>query len=483
MTTIWDAAAGAPLFQLPPGTHTASGEVNKALAALPRVPSGTAGRFFTFHDDLLRSASRRTAKHAQLREGLPFLVNLDGRVITLSPAVAPVGRHEAAQLSGHGADVTDADMVIVNGAPTALVSSSVDGTVRLWNIGADADAATGSTTATASVAMLSTSAQPEGTFGAALAATADEQVAILDLDSGDLVARLACASGSVLAATCCWVPGLGNTAITLEAGGYARVWRLPSGGQAGSFGTYVTAVSTDADRLPLRAACIPFPGRPLAITCGHGRKAVLWDVVGERIHGVLGKHVGLISALACGVTPGGTFVAATAGSDNRVNVWNVVSGRRIGHLKMVRRTQYLADRNSGIATEASLVANGRRRFIVAVLCEDGRLRIFRRRSSLLGYQRVTLDTEGATSLVIISRSNGRLLAVTGGRDGRLRVWDFDAVLRGASKGDNDAAILLDIETEVAITSLAVVGDDTVITSARNGLAAFRLNPERLASRS
>ena len=44
-----------------------------------------------------------------------------------------------------------------------------------------------------------------------------------------------------------------------------------------------------------------------------------------------------------------------------------------------------------------------------------------------------------------------------------------------------ATVLLDIETEVAITGISVAGDDMVVTSALNGLAAFRLNADRLAS--
>jgi len=40
-------------------------------------------------------------------------------------------------------------------------------------------------------------------------------------------------------------------------------------------------------------------------------------------------------------------------------------------------------------------------------------------------------------------------------------------------------MLIDIETEVAITNLSVAGDDTVVTSTISGLAAFRINSECL----
>jgi WD40 repeat protein len=423
----------------------------------------------------------RTAKHAQPSEKFPFRVNLDGRVITLSPIQASDPSREIIVLTGHGADVTDADVVAVNGGPAALLSSSTDGTVRLWDISADAQAAAVRRMVAPSTAVVSISTQPEGNLGVALAATSDEGVAILDLGTGEPVARLACPTGSILAATCGWVPKLGHTAITFEVGGAARIWRLPSGNQVGAFGTHFGAVRTRTDRLPVQAAYLPLPGKPLVVTCGHSNKAIVWDLAERRIHNVFGKHAGLINALACGMALDGTLLAATGGDDNRVNIWNVVKGRRIGHIKIVTRRLYLRQHDSGCAIAVSLVMTGRRRFVVLILCEDGKLRVFRKRRWPLGYQRTTLDTNGASSLAVMHLANRRTVALTGGQDGCLRVWDLEAVLTGAIRGGNDTAVLLDIETEVAITGLSVAGDDTVITSALNGLAAFRLNADRLAS--
>ena len=421
-----------------------------------------------------------TAKHAQPSEKFPFRVTLDGRVITLWPVLASDPRHETIVLTGHGADVTDADMVAVNGEPRALVSSSIDGTVRLWEITTDAQAAAVRRTAAPFTATVSTSTQPEGNLGIALAATPDEEVAILDLGTGEPVARLACQTSSILAATCGWVPKLGHTAITFEDGGAARIWQLPSGNQIGAFGTHFGAIRTHTDRLPVRAVYLPLPDRPLVVTCGHGDKAIVWDLAERRIHSVLGKHVGLISALASGTAVEGTLLAATGGNDNRVNIWNVLRGRRISRIKIVTRALYLRQRDSGCATAVSLVITGRRRFVVLVLCEDGKLRLFRKRRWPLKYLRVTLDTNGASSLAVMHLANRRTVALTGGQDGRLRVWDFEAALTGGTRDGNDTAVLLDIETEVAITGIAVAGADMVVTSSLNGLAAFRLNAERLA---
>lgn len=495
MTTIWDLEAGTAVVRLPTGIRAASLELRKlasgaliAVSADVRRGSLEAFDLETGHriPDFVAGGDRpggRPAKHARPSEEFPFRVNLDGRVITLSPIGTLDSSCRTVVLTGHGADVTDADVVAVNGGPAALVSSSIDGTVRVWDVTADAQAAAGRRMAATATTVMSISAQPEGTLGVALTATADEEVAVLDLGTGEPVGRLACPTSSVLAATCGWVPRLGYSAITFEIGGTARVWRLPSGSQAGIFGTYFGAIRTREDRLPVQAAYLPLPGLPLVVTCGHGDKAIVWDLLGRRIHNVFGKHAGTISALASDMARDGRLLAATGGDDNRVNIWNVIRGRRVGHFKMVRRSRYLRQPDSGRAVAMNLIMTERHRFVVMVLCEDGELRLFRKRRWSPWYQRTVLDTNGASSLAVLRMTNGRTVALTGGQDGRLRVWDLEAALLDDGRNANHTAVLVDIETEVAITGLSIVGDDTVVTSTLNGLAAFRLNAERLDSRS
>jgi WD40 repeat protein len=75
-------------------------------------------------------------KHARPSIKFPFKVKLDGRLFELSPA-SPVGRtRETIVLTGHGADVTDADVVEAPTGAAALISSSIDGSVRVWDVAA-----------------------------------------------------------------------------------------------------------------------------------------------------------------------------------------------------------------------------------------------------------------------------------------------------------------------------------------------------------
>jgi hypothetical protein len=88
---------------------------------------------------------------------------------------------------------------------------------------------------------------------------------------------------------------------------------------------------------------------------------------------------------------------------------------------------------------------------------------------------MSLDASGASSLVVLPLTDGRTVTVTGGRDGRLRAWDLDAVLAAMGQDGLDVAPLIDIETEVKITNLCAGSADTVVLSTLNGLAAVKVH--------
>ena len=245
------------------------------------------------------------------------------------------------------------------------------------------------------------------------------------------------------------------------------------------FRTHVDADRTHVDRLPIQSAYVPGPGLPLAVTCGHGDKAVVWDLAGRRIRHVLAKHKRMVSAVTSGTAPDGTPLAVTGGQDNRVNVWAVGRGRRTGHLRIVSRTSYLRRRESGYAVAVRMATSRRDRPVILVLSEDGDLRIFEKRTWRFGYRRATLRAAGASSAATMRLADGRTVVLTGDRSGRLCAWDLEAALAAGRRGPA-ATPLVDVETETQITGLSVAGGDTVVTSAPSGLAAFRLNAEALA---
>jgi WD40 repeat protein len=499
MTAAWDIRDGTLVIRFPsgispatvefgtdgPGGLTATGidaragdqHVSRSPTRQSSKRPGTESSANTF-DGL---PDMNSAKHAKPSAGFPYRVTLGGRVVTLTPVRGMARARNTVVLSGHGGEVTDADVVAGPGGTAALVSSSTDGTVRLWDLAAaDARASSDGMSGDPSTILADVSAQPTRTLGLVIAADPDKNVTVVDLDSGEQVGQLESPSELTMGGTCAWIPGLGHIAVTFGAGGMAWIWLLPVGGLVSGFATHFGSIRRQADRLTIQTAYVPLADRPLVITCGHGGKAVVWDLVDRRIHDVLGGHTGPVSTVACGAARNGDPIAATGGQDNRVCIWDLLRRRQIGAFKLAGRLAIFRNQATGRARTVSLSLTKDHRLVVLVLCEDGQLKLFRQRRGWPRYDRAAVDAGGAAALAVLRLADGRLIALTGGPDGRLCGWDIGAVLDTNGKhGKNTAPMLLSIETEVSITGLSVTGDDSVVASTLTGLAAFRLDTERL----
>lgn len=423
------------------------------------------------------AAPPRPAKHAMPSAAFPFNVLLDGRLITLSPAPGSATKTETVVLTGHGAQVTDAATVPAAGRSAALVSSSVDGTVRIWDVGPDIEAVPGRPVGESPAVIVSFLPGPDQTLGVAVTPDADAAAVVLDLATGESVAQIASLTGRPGVA-CGWLPDVGDVVVGFY-GYHAQIWRLRDGTELGTFRMHLPTEPILAGHWSPQAAFVPLPGRPLAITSGHGNKAVVWDLVGQRIHNVLRNHTGQISALTFMTASGGRFLAATGGQDNTVNLWDVVRGRRVGHITIAPPASYLRRRESGRPAALSMLNSEQHGLVVLVLCEDESLSVFSRKSRWQpGFRRTVIETDGATSLAVLPLSGGPTVVLTGGTNGRLSAWDLEALLTCAS-GGSGLRTLADIETETPITGLTAVGDDTVVMSGLHGLAAFRVHRDCL----
>jgi WD40 repeat protein len=435
------------------------------------------GRLVRLSDTTRRNsepAAVTQAKHAAPSPAFPYTVLLDGRLIDLSPASGGATRAETVVLTGHGAQVTDAATVLATRGTATLVSSSVDGTVRVWDVGPDIETVPGRAVDAAPAVIAAVLPRPDRTLAVAVTPDGDSDAIVLDLATGVPMAQLE--SFGWPTAACGWLPDIGDVAFSFH-GHYAGIWRLRDGAKLGAFRTHLSVDPILAGRSPLQAAFVALPGRPLAITSGHGNKAVVWDLVGRRIHNVLGNHTGHIGALACVTISDGKFLAATGGQDNTVNLWDVVRGRRVGHITIAPSASYMRRRESGHPVAISMVSAERHGLVVLVLCEDGSLGVFSRKSRWQpGFRRTVIETDGATSLTVLPLTSGPTVVLTGGTSGRLSAWDFDALVSGSGGGPRTLA---DIETETPITGLSAAGDDTVVMSGLHGLAAFRVHRDCL----
>ena len=420
-----------------------------------------------------------TLKHAQLSKNFPYAVNVDGNAITLTPMWPSARNHEMVVLTGHGADVTDADVVNGLRGKAALVSCSSDGTVRLWDLAAEHEADRGRRTGDPSTVAASALSGTDRAIGVVLGTAPEDQASVVDLASGAQIAELDCAGGAIQGAVCVSLPGVPDlAAVTFEAGGTARIWELSSGRRLAGFGTHFGAVRTQSERLPVQAAYVPLRGRPLVVTCGHGTRPVVWDLVDKRIHSVFSGHTAFVSAVAYVEAPEGRHIVAAGGQDNQVSVWDVIRGRRISRFRIVRRAAYLRRRDAGRPLLMSLVMSKPRGFFVLLLCEDGKLRIYRKRRWHARYQRGSVDVGTASGLAVMRLADGRDVALTGGQDGCLCLWDFAAALKQKGADRDGPACLLEIQSEVSITNLSVTSEQSVVVSTPKGLAAFRVNAPR-----
>jgi WD40 repeat protein len=424
-------------------------------------------------------ATIRQAKHARPSPAFPFTVLLDGRLIALSPAPGSATRAETIFLTGHGAQVTDAATVPTTGETATLVSSSVDGTVRVWDVGPDIETVPGRAAGESPAVIVSVLPRPDRTLGVAVSPDGDAGTVVLDLATGEPVTQIESLGGWPIGVACGWLPDVGDVAVGFY-GFYLHICRLRDGAELGGFSTHLSTEPMTAGDSTLQAAFVPVPGRPLAITSGRGNKAVVWDLVGRRIHNVLGNHTGQISALAFMTVSDGRFLAATGGQDNTVNLWDVVRGRRAGHITIAPPASYMRRRESGHPVAISMVSAERHGLVVLVLCEDGSLSVFSRKSRWQpGFRRTVTEADGATSLAVLPPASGRRTVVlTGGTNGRLSAWDLDALVSGANGGSGPRS-LADIETETPITGLSAADDDTVVMSGLHGLAAFRVHRDCL----
>ncbi len=240
-------------------------------------------------------------------------------------------------------------------------------------------------------------------------------------------------TGVVGAVACSAVNGV-PVAVTGDGDGTVRVWDLASGTPVGEpFTGHTGAVGA--------VACSTVNGVPVAVTGGGDGTVRVWDLasgtpIGEPFTG----HNEGVFDVAC-TTVNGVPVAVTGGWDGTVRMWDLASGTLIG--------QPLTGSTGSVLAVACSTVNG---VPVAVAGDSyGTVRVWDLASNTPIGQRLTghdgtvparrlTQVKGATSFTGIgtidsrpansvfaaaySTVNGVPVAVTGGMDGTVRMWDL-----------------------------------------------------------
>jgi carbon storage regulator CsrA len=185
---------------------------------------------------------------------------------------------------------------------------------------------------------------------------------------------------------------------------WARTQRRPAHlklPHQGSGVAVVTAVST---------------GRRLLLAVGGGAGTVqLWNpVTGRRVGDAMVGHTKGVTALAPLVLPGGRTLLASGGMDGAVWLWDLATGRVFGGGPFTE--------NVGVVRAlAGVPMPGRRTLLAQVSHRHNRLNLW---DPVTGRLETQIGKDESTStLAVVSRSDGPTLIATGARDGLVRLWD------------------------------------------------------------
>ena len=372
-------------------------------------------------------------------------------------------------LAGHTADVTGYDWTRLSDGHVIVITGSRDGTVRRWDISSIRPGSSeGYEQARVALHRIVSVPLEDGTpVGLTIADGSD--VALWDLHTGELIGELGKRAVRPWAIGVACPRGRSPIAVTFDTDQTMRIWSLPDGHQTAEF-------PADRIRWPSDAACTHLPdGSCVAVTSGHGRRTVVWDLATGRIRNVLTGHKGSSACVTCAEGRGPWPLALTGGLDNRVNVWDLRRGQRRNRFRIVSPWTFLIHPSTGRAHAVRAMPLDSGKLVVLVATSDGTVRALVPRRFPLGARRAGAVPAHAVGTATLS--NGQAVVVTATDDGIIRIWKPEAFTR---RGD-DKAPLCEINIEVPVSDISFIDHDTFIIATLNGLTAIRLDARLLGN--
>ena len=491
---VWDLTVSRPLGTWPRGEDGAPVRLTggKSLTVpLPLPPRQR--RFFRRHLTVqLRSASRSSMPAGEPGSLAP-LDSLAGRAVDVDhePRVPPPPQFAITDrflrvrfnanpenpdeeptsltLAGHAAFVTGYDWVRLPDGHAIVVTGSRDGTVRRWDISSIRPGPSeGKEQARVALHRIVSMPLEDGTpVGLTIADGVD--VALWNLRTGELIRDLAGRAAVPCAIGVARPRERPPIAVTFDVDQAMRIWDLPGGRQTAEF-------RDDRIRWPGDAACAVLPdGTCVALTTGHGRRSVVWDLATGRLRNVLAGHRGWSACVTWAEGSGLWPLALTGGHDNRVNLWNLRRGQWHRRFRIVPPWAFLVRPSSGRAHSVRAIQLGDGRLLALVATTDGTARALELRGFRLGARRA--GSVPAHAIGTATLSTGRAVVVTATDDGVIKIWTPEALTRRV----DDQVPLCEMNIEVPVNDISYVERDTFIMATPNGLTAIRLNARLLDS--
>ena len=366
-------------------------------------------------------------------------------------------------LAGHTAEVTGYDWTRLPDGHVIVITASRDGTVRRWDISSIRPGPSeGDEQARVALHRIVGVPLDDGTpVGLTIADGVD--VALWNLRTGELIGNLARRGVVPCAVGAARPRGRPPIAVAFDTDQAMRIWSLPDGRLTGEF-------LADRMRWPGDAACAQLPdGTCVAVTSGHGRRTVVWDLATGRIRNVLGGHRGWSACVTCAPGPGLRPLALTGGLDNHVNVWDLRRGRRYHHFRIVPPWTFLTHPPAGRAYAVRTMSRNGGKLVALVATSDGMVRALAPRTFLRGARRTGAVPGNAVGTMTLS--NGRAVVVIATEDGIVRVWKPEVFTRRP----DDKALLCQINVEVPVNDIHIIDHDAFVIATPTGLTAIQLN--------
>src|SRR5262249_11962827 len=162
----------------------------------------------------------------------------------------------------------------------------------------------------------------------------------------------------------------------------------------------------------------------VAVTSGHGRRTVVWDLTTGRIRHVLGGHRGWSACVTCTEAPPPPPLALTGGADNPGNVWDPRPRRRPRPLRLVPPSTFPARPGPAGRTGTRGRRPHRGRAMTLGATTDGMVRALLPRGFGRGARRAGAVSADVVETVLLGDKQPFIVTATG--DGIIRLWRPEA---------------------------------------------------------
>ncbi|MGX1886716.1 hypothetical protein [Streptomyces sp. NPDC055287] len=323
------------------------------------------------------------------------------------------GRQIGHPLTGHTDTVNALACTELDGRPIAVTGSD-DRMVRVWDLTTRQPLGrplTGHERSVNAVACTTLDGLPVAVTG-----SDDRTVRVWDLTTGRQIGRpLTGHTSSVRALECATLKGR-PVAVTSSGDQKLRVWDLTTQQplRPHRWGLWDSAGQFLSWEYGTDLAYTTLEGRPVTVTGSWNHRVRVWDLTtGRQIGHPLTGHTDTVNAVAC-TTLDGLPVAVTGSADHTVRIWDLTTRRQIGHP--------LTGHSSTVIAVACTTLDG---LPVAVTgSADHTVRIWDLTTKQQLPGNPSTGHTGQVNTVACTTVDGRPIAVTGSRDHTVRIWDL-----------------------------------------------------------